>query len=372
MNRNNLIIKIRNVLDLNLYEAKVYLAVIAYAPIKRNDVFKRADIPQSRIYDIIVNLKNKGLINSFKKNKDEYYQALDPKNSINAYLTSLKWKQGEDMEIKRIEFENKINNLKKRFYEEFKKKEIIAEELEVLLKNIYSKDIPIEEELVMIIKGEPNLVNHIAEQVKLSRNVIKNLSTPPYLPEALIWENISNKLKKGLTYYHLAYNGLILEWGLWRIKEDKKIGVNFRFLAKSYIQEKFYIFDENVCFVRLKDPLTDSFSELGIFFRDRNFVNDYIKKFDELWKKAMSFDKIKKLIIKKKNVLSKELNKDEFIILNKILERGKYANIHDLKIKDVKEVLNNLSKKNLIIPFEKAVIGHIANIKIFLGREHEF
>jgi len=78
MNRNNLIIKIRNVLDLNLYEAKVYLAVIAYAPIKRNDVFKRADIPQSRIYDIIVNLKNKGLINSFKKNKDEYYQALDP------------------------------------------------------------------------------------------------------------------------------------------------------------------------------------------------------------------------------------------------------------------------------------------------------
>jgi len=56
--------------------------------------------------------------------------------------------------------------------------------------------------------------------------------------------------------------------------------------------------------------------------------------------------------------------------LSGILEKGKYAVTHDLNIKDVKEILKSLERKELIIPFEKANLGYIANTKFFLGEEH--
>jgi len=372
MSRSLLIEQIKNVLNLNLYEARVYLSIVAYGPIEQKQIFKKSCIPQSRVYDTVVSLKNRGLVNSFVRDKKEYYHALDPKHSINAYLTQIRWDHEKEIEKERINFEKKIKLQKEEFFKTMRQKEAKSKKLISSLQKIYSKQIPSDDELFQYIRGESNLVNHIAEQVKSSKRNIKNISLPPYLPEALIWENISSKLKNGLKYFHLAYSGLLFEWGLWRINEDQKAGVNFRFLPKDHIKYKFYIFDDRSSFVRLRDPITNNFSDHGILIRDINWVIDLKEKFDNLWKNSLSLKEVEKKILLKKEEISKKLNEDENKVLNQILERGKYATLQNLSLKNTEQILKSLERKKLIVTFKKATLGYIANISYFLGSEHSF
>lgn len=58
-------------------------------------------------------------------------------------------------------------------------------------------------------------------------------------------------------------------------------------------------------------------------------------------------------------------------LLNAILERGRYTTTEDLEIQDVSVILTSLEDKGYVVPFNKAIIGYIANINHFLGEEHD-
>ena len=56
------IIEFLKISGLNLYESKIYFALLKYGKVSKSEIYKIADIPQSRMYDILVSLSSKGLI----------------------------------------------------------------------------------------------------------------------------------------------------------------------------------------------------------------------------------------------------------------------------------------------------------------------
>lgn len=371
MHRDTLISNLRKILDLNLYEAKVYLALIAHGAMKKNELFKKAQIPQSRAYDIVLSLKDKGLVTSSLLDGKEFFKSLDIEKSIPAYLTQLRWDHDAQLEEKRKNFEKSLQESQEKFFQDFSSREELSEKVLEKLTPLQEKDIPVSDELFQIIKGETNFVNHIAENVKESSKVIKNISLPQYLPEALIWENLRSKLDGGsLEYFHLAYSGLLLEWGLWRIRGDLGSGVRFRFLPHTQMREKFYLFDDKSCFMRLEDPLTGKLSDQGIVFKEPLWVNDHLKKFDVLWEKGHDFEDLVEKIQEQKETAFQKLSEKEQTLMEAILERGRYTTTKELGLEDVSTILSSLYKKGYIVPFKKALLGYIANIDLFLGEEH--
>ena len=65
---------------LNLYESKIYFALLKYGKVSRSEIYKIADIPQSRMYDILVSLSSKSLI----KQSDQSVIPEHPRKIINS------------------------------------------------------------------------------------------------------------------------------------------------------------------------------------------------------------------------------------------------------------------------------------------------
>ncbi len=70
-------------------EVEVYLESLKLGESTANKIATKTDLARSTIYDILESLKNKGLINQFKKDKKLFFAASDP----NTLITKLKEKE---------------------------------------------------------------------------------------------------------------------------------------------------------------------------------------------------------------------------------------------------------------------------------------
>ena len=56
---------------LNLYESKIYFSLLKYGVVTRSEIYKIAEVPQNRVYDILTSLMAKSLVRT--SNKDRHY-----------------------------------------------------------------------------------------------------------------------------------------------------------------------------------------------------------------------------------------------------------------------------------------------------------
>ena len=69
--------RIRRLFDLNLYEAKVWLALLSQGRSTTSKLSDIANIPKSRAYDILVSLENSGFVIK-EATKPMSYSAVPP------------------------------------------------------------------------------------------------------------------------------------------------------------------------------------------------------------------------------------------------------------------------------------------------------
>jgi HTH-type transcriptional regulator, sugar sensing transcriptional regulator len=91
-------------------EIKVYLALLELGSTTTGPIIKKSEVPNSKIYEVLESLQNKGLVSWIIKGKIKYFQASNPRH----LLTSLKDKERKIEEIlPQLEMKQKLGKTKK-------------------------------------------------------------------------------------------------------------------------------------------------------------------------------------------------------------------------------------------------------------------
>ena len=72
-------------MGLSKYEARAYAALLLYGPLTASEVASKADIPQPRVYDVLNNLVDKGLV-VVKEGQPKRYAPLGVQEALSSYI----------------------------------------------------------------------------------------------------------------------------------------------------------------------------------------------------------------------------------------------------------------------------------------------
>ena len=150
--KQDLINRIKDYFDLNMYETKVWLALLGKGVASAGQIAEISRVPRSRTYDVLESLEKKGFV-IIKIGKPVKYIGVKP----NVILEKLKNNVRSDAEERVV----MLSNMKTT--EEFQK-----------LEQIYREGLnPVKrEELSASIKGRSNISNYLKEVLESASNEI--------------------------------------------------------------------------------------------------------------------------------------------------------------------------------------------------------
>ena len=133
--------RLRKIFDLNLYEVKVWIALLSRGTSTAGELSSISDVPRSRTYDILESLEKKGFI-IMKIGKPIKFVALKPEEVIERVKKNLV-----------VEAQNKSDRLEK-----LKSDDVLSE-----LNNLFTDGIKYVEhtDLSGSLKGRQNIYNHL-------------------------------------------------------------------------------------------------------------------------------------------------------------------------------------------------------------------
>ena len=182
-----LVEKARRSFDLNIYETKVWLALLEKGNANIAQVHELSKVPRSRIYDVLKSLENKGFCVE-KLGRPVKYLAVEPSLVIERLKRSVE-EEGKE----RIDVLNKLKGT-----DEYKQ-----------LDNLFNTTFIITDKVGMAIKGRTNLLAHLANATKHAGERIVFVSTPKGLERKLnvLLPQLVNKARKGVKVIVGVANG---------------------------------------------------------------------------------------------------------------------------------------------------------------------
>jgi len=217
--KQELINKIKDYFDLNIYETKVWLALLGKGIASAGEVADLSGVPRSRTYDVLESLEKKGF-SIVKLGKPVKYLGVKPRIIIEKLKNNVR-KDAED----RIQ-----SLLKIRETDEYTQ-----------LENLYTGGIsPAKrEDISAAIKGRSNISNHLREiLLNAKKEVIICTNAEELSLKSKLFQQTFETLKKANIKIIVALSG---------DKElVKKISTNLDLKVKSInIDAKFFIVDRN-------------------------------------------------------------------------------------------------------------------------------
>ena len=85
--KDDFIKKLKNVFDLNIYEVKIWTALLSKGVSSAGELSDISNVPRSRSYDILESLEKKGFV-IMKLGKPIKYIAVDPKEVLGINFSS--------------------------------------------------------------------------------------------------------------------------------------------------------------------------------------------------------------------------------------------------------------------------------------------
>ena len=162
--------KALEIMGLTEYEAKTYVSLIQKGTSNAGNLSKIADIPHSKIYEVLSRLEKKKLV-EVQKGRPLYYKAIKPSHALEKIETKLK-------DTLQKEYTQRKNDLEALY---IKKVGQISQANKMLgeLDNFYEKNADIEpsEEFVWTIRGKDNL-NKQAKEIIQSASLEVRLMMP--------------------------------------------------------------------------------------------------------------------------------------------------------------------------------------------------
>ena len=155
--KEELLSKLRRYFSLNLYEVKIWTALLSRGVSTAGELSDIADVPRSRSYDVLESLEKKGFV-IMKLGKPIKYIAVPPTEVLERVKKNVQEDTKE--QIKRLE--------------ELKGTDVITE-----LNTLHSQGIELVEpaDLSGSIRGRHNLYNHIETTIKNAENSVTLMTT---------------------------------------------------------------------------------------------------------------------------------------------------------------------------------------------------
>lgn len=253
--KQELINKIKDYFDLNIYETKVWLALLSKGIASAGEVADISGVPRSRTYDVLESLE-KGGFAIVKLGKPVKYLGVKPKIIIEKMKNNT-----------RKDAEDKIANLSriKETDEFFKLESLYKEGLDPVKR----------EDISASIKGKSNISNYLKEIIQnAQKEVIICTNVEEIISRTKLFSQTFELFKKSNIKVKVALSG-----DEKKIKElEKKFDMKFR---KVNIEAKFFIIDRKEILFYLSKDKNDE--DVAIWLNSEFFS----EAFAALFEKAM-------------------------------------------------------------------------------------
>jgi HTH-type transcriptional regulator, sugar sensing transcriptional regulator len=253
--------RLRKIFDLNLYEVKVWTALLSRGTSTAGELSSISDVPRSRTYDILESLEKKGFI-VMKLGKPIKFVALKPEEVIERVKKNLV-----------VTAKEKSERLEK-----LKGNEVL-DELNVLFKDGIKYIEPTE--LSGALKGRQNIYNHLDMLVRDAEKSITLVTTADGFNRKLeiLLPSLEKAKKRGVT---IRVAAPITD-------ENKKIAKDFSKIGEvrnlEGLRARFMIIDsEQLMFMLLDDEEVHPTYDVGIWINTEYFAQALEGLFEIAWK----------------------------------------------------------------------------------------
>lgn len=257
----NTLAKLRRTFNLNLYEVKIWTALLSRGISTAGELSDIAEVPRSRAYDILESLEKKGFV-VMKLGKPIKYIAVPPEEVIERVK-----------KLMHAEAHEKSNRL-----EALKKTDMLK-----TLNTLFSQGIEYIDptELTGAIRGRQNLYNHLETMIKgAKKDVVIVTSGEGFVRKANTLKSALKSAKdKGVKVRMAAQMG----------KDQKKILKDFKNLAEikdiSEIDARFAVVDSEQALLMLKsDAEVHPNYDTGVWMNSKLFASALSNMFERIWR----------------------------------------------------------------------------------------
>jgi sugar-specific transcriptional regulator TrmB len=253
--------RLRKIFDLNLYEVKVWTALLSRGTSTAGELSNISDVPRSRTYDILESLEKKGFI-IMKLGKPIKFVALKPEEVVERVKKNLMRKTQE--KTKRLET--------------LKGDDVLNE-----LSSLFTQGVKFVEptDLSGSMRGRQNLYNHLDMLIRDAEKTITIVTTAEGLNRKLeaLMPSLEKVKKRGVKIMIAAPIG---SNNIKVAKEFKKVA-DVRNMDK--INARFVIVDSSqVMFMLLDDEKFHPNYDIGVWINTEFFARALEQLFELAWK----------------------------------------------------------------------------------------
>ena len=253
--------RLRKIFDLNLYEVKVWTALLSRGTSTAGELSSISDVPRSRTYDILESLEKKGFI-IMKLGKPIKFVALKPEEVVERVKKNLMTHAKEKTER----------------LEKLKGDEVLEE-----LSGLFTKGIKFVEpsDLSGSLKGRQNLYNHLDMMISSAEKTITIVTTSEGINRKFesLMPSLEKCKKRGVKIRIAApinNNNIKVAKDLKKVAEVKNA---------EGIKARFAIIDSNqIMFMLLDDEKFHSNYDVGIWISTEFFASALEQMFELAWK----------------------------------------------------------------------------------------
>ncbi len=253
--------RLRKIFDLNLYEVKVWTALLSRGTSTAGELSSISDVPRSRTYDILESLEKKGFI-VMKLGKPIKFVALKPEEVVERVKKNLLVAAKE----------------KSKRLETLKEDEVLEE-----LNSLFTKGVKFVEpsDLSGSIKGRQNIYNHLDMMIRDAEKTITIITTAEGLNRKLevLMPSLEKCKKRGVKVRIAApvdNNNIKVARDFKKVAEIKSV---------DNIKARFMIIDSNqLMFMLLDDEKFHPNYDIGVWINTEFFAQALEQLFELAWK----------------------------------------------------------------------------------------
>ncbi len=259
--KDELLSKLRRYFDLNLYEVKLWTALLSRGVSTAGELSDIADVPRSRSYDVLESLEKKGFV-VMKLGKPIKYIAIPPTEVVDRVK--------KNMHADALEKVKRLDTVKS---------SPLMTELETLHTNGISLVEP--SEMSGCLRGRNNLYNHLDLLIKNAKKSVNIMTSDKgFMRKA---EGLRSSLERAKK------RGVKVRIAAPLTKENRKVADSLKGVAEvkhnEKIKSRFVTVDNaDMVFMTMDDNEVHPSYDLGVWVKTPYFTTAMDQMFDTMWK----------------------------------------------------------------------------------------
>jgi sugar-specific transcriptional regulator TrmB len=268
--REEFLSRLRKIFDLNLYEVRVWTALLSRGVSTAGELSNISDVPRSRTYDILESLEKKGFI-LMKLGKPIKFVALKPEEVVERVKKNLV-----------VEAQDKSKRL-----EQLKGDEVLHE-----LTNLFTQGVKFIEpsELSGSLRGRQNMYNHLDMMVREAEKTVTIVTTAEGLNRKLeaLMPSFEKAKKRGVKIR------LAAPINASNFKIAKELSKVAEVKGVDGFKARFTIIDsEQLMFMLLDDEKVHPNYDIGVWINTEFFAKALEQMFELAWERFKPLSKVK-------------------------------------------------------------------------------